>query len=228
MKTIRKILDYTLGKILRHFVFILVKIYYGLFYNVSCSNKHLLQDLPGGLILSSHVSRHDAPLLIATLYSTKRIRPTAHYTEYYNWLQWVPMVLTGAIPMSSPKKWSKTDRLLQKAKTLSVMKRVISNDNFILLFPSGRIRTEPREIIKPYLSGTYETLKAVDCPVVVVRIEGLSKFDEPKYDRFWSFLFINKGRRHVNIDLEIIEEGLSTNGSMEAFNMNLEDKFNQE
>ncbi|WP_044043640.1 lysophospholipid acyltransferase family protein [Octadecabacter antarcticus] len=95
-------IDTTLGKWVRHFFFVLVRASYALFYNVSAAGKHLLQDKPGTLTLATHVSRHDGPLISAILYSTTRVRPTVHYDEYHNWAQWFPMYVAGAIPMSSP------------------------------------------------------------------------------------------------------------------------------
>ena len=78
MKGIRRFLDATVGKWLRHLAFLIVRTYFALFFNVSCSGKHLLQDLPGGLILASHVSRLDGPLVSSILYSTRRVRTDMH------------------------------------------------------------------------------------------------------------------------------------------------------
>ena len=227
MKQARKFIDATLGRLFRHLAFLLVRPFYSLFFNVSCSNKHLLQDIPGGLILASHVSRHDGPMITALLYSTKRVRPAVHYTEYYNPVQWFPMMLAGAVPLSSPKEWGPERRAQQKVHALDVMRRIITAGNFVLLFPAGRIRRQPREVIMPRLSGAYDTLKALPgCPVVLIHIEGLSKFNEPKYDLFWSFLSLKSGRRHVNVHIELADD-LSTDCSVEEFNAELERRFNE-
>lgn len=227
MKALRRALDATLGKWMRHLTFALVRPYFSLFYNVSISNKHLLQDLPGGLILSSHVSRFDGPLLAAMLYSTRRVRPAVHYNEYHNALQWLPMLLVGAVPMSSPRSWSEEKRTAQKAWSLDTLRRIIGNGGFVLLFPAGLTKRQPREIIQPHFSGAYETLKAIpDCPVVLVRIHGLSRFDAPKYDLFWSWLFISRGRRHVNVSIELLQDVLDTDCSVADFNADLEERFN--
>ncbi len=226
-KPIIKALDATLGRAFRHFFFILVRPYYSAFYNVSISNKHLLQDLPGGLILASHVSRHDGPMLAALLYSTKRVRPAVLYSEYHNWLQWFPMVMVGAVPMSSPKTWAPERRARQKDVALGILRKVIAKGNLVLLFPSGGVRREAREVIKPRLSGAYDVLKAMpDIPVAIIRIEGMTKFEAPIHDLFWSFLFIHKGRRHVNITIDVVKEGLNTDCSLEEFNQRLEDVMN--
>lgn len=221
-----RFLDATLGKWLRHFLFVLVRTYYALFYNVSCSNKHLLQDCPGTLILATHVSRHDGPLISAILYSTMRIRPTAHYDEYYSWAQWFPMFVTSAIPMSSPKTWPEEKRRARKARTLEVIHKVLANGNSILLFPAGRIRKQEREIVEPYLSGVHEILAAEpDTPVVLLKLGGLGKFQTASHDRFWSFLGIRKGRRHVSIEIQPVE-GLDPSMELAAFNKKLEDLLN--
>lgn len=228
-KQVRRLLDATFGRWIRHFFFVLVRPFFGLFFNISCSNKHLLQDIPGGLILASHVSRYDGPLIASILYSTVRVRPAVHYDEYYNWLQWFPMALSGSIPMSSPKAWTPEQRAERKAVSLGIIQKVIANGNLVLLFPAGMTRREPREVINPKFSGAYDVLQAVpDCSVVIVRIDGLSKFETPKHDYFWSFLSIKKGRRHVNVRIDVLEDGLDTDCSLEEFNASLEKIFNDE
>ncbi|MEM9318050.1 MAG: 1-acyl-sn-glycerol-3-phosphate acyltransferase [Pseudomonadota bacterium] len=227
MKAVRRVLDATLGRWARHIAFILVRSFFGLFYNVSCANKHLLQDLPGGLILASHVSRLDGPMIAAILYSTRRVRPAVHYKEYFNPVQWLPMVIANAIPLSSPKSWPDERRAARKDRALRALRRIIGNGGFVLLFPAGQTKRQPREIIQPRFSGAYDTLKAVpDCAVVLLRIHGLSKFDAPKYDYFWSFLSIQQGRRHVSVTIELIEGGLDTDQSLAAFNADLEARMN--
>ena len=227
-KTLRRALDATLGKWMRHLAFVLVRSYYGLFYNISCSNKHTLQDLPGALILATHVSRHDGQLIAAMLYSTMRVRPTAYYKEYYHWAQYLPMLTVGTIPMSSPKSWSPERRAQRKADTLEIMRKVMENGNSILLFPAGWVRQQEREIMEPHYSGAYETLKSLpDRPVVLLRIDGLGKFQFAKYDHFWSFIGKKKGRRHVNIAVDVFENGLNTDCELAEFNAMLEEILNE-
>ena len=228
MKSVWRLIDHTLGRWLRHFAFLLVRAYYALFYNVSCSNRHLIQDLPGALLLSTHVSRHDGPLVTAVLYSTRRVRPAVHYNEYTHWAQWFPLMLGSAIPMSSPKSWTPERRAERKEYALGVIRKVIAAGNLVLLFPAGHTKRQSREIIAPKFSGAYDTLKAVpDCPVVLIRIGGLSKFDTPIYDLFWTFLGRRKGRRHVNIQIERLDDGLDTSVPLEEFNARLEDLLNE-
>jgi 1-acyl-sn-glycerol-3-phosphate acyltransferase len=221
-----RILNATLGKWLRHFFFVLVRSYYALFYNVSCSGKHLLQDQPGALIIATHVSRHDGPLIAAILYSTMRLRPTVHYDEYHNWAQWFPMFVSGAIPMSSPKSWPEEKRRDRKAHVLRVIHKVLANKNSVLLFPAGLVRRQEKEIIAPYLSGAYDILRAEpDTPVMLLRLDGLGKFQQAKYDLFWSFLGVAKGRRHVSVDLKILN-GLDLTKDLAEFNVTLEELLN--
>jgi len=152
-----RLLDRTLGRPIRHLLFVLTRTYYALFYNVSCSNKHLLQDLPGALILATHVSRHDGPLM---------------------------------------------------------------------LFPAGRIRRQPEEIIPEYLTGTHEILNTVpDVPVIILRIDGLGKFQDAKYDGFWSFVGRKNGRRHVSLEIEPYDK-LDPSMPLADFNKHLEDVLN--
>lgn len=221
----KQFLDNTLGKWTRHSFFVLLRTYYGLFYNVSASGKHLLQTSEGTLILATHVSRHDGPLIATTLYSTKRVRPTVRYDEYYNWAQWFPMYVAGAVPMSSPKSWPDDKRAARKVETLDRIHTHLRNGNSILLFPGGKVRRQPEEIVAPYLSGVHEILRAQpDTPVMLLRLDGLGRFQRKTHDLFWSFLGRKKGRRHVSLDLQPIE--LNPELELEAFNTELERLLN--
>lgn len=221
-----RFVDATLGRWVRHSLFVLVRTYYTLFYNVSCANKHLLQGQHGTLILATHVSRHDGPLIAAILYSTMRIRPTVHYNEYYNWAQFLPMYVASAIPMSSPKSWPHEKRQARKADALKIVHKVLANRNSVLLFPAGRVRQQEREIVEPYLSGVYDILRAEpDTPVMLLKLDGLGKFQFAIYDLFWSFLGIQKGRRHVSVYISPLTD-LDTSADMAAFNKMLEDRLN--
>lgn len=223
-----RLLDATLGRWTRHFLFILVRSYYALFYNVSCSGKHLLQGQPGTLILATHVSRHDGPLIAALLYSTARLRPTIHYTEFQNWAFKLPFWVISAIPMSSPKEWPDEKRQAQKEKTLDVIGKVLANGNTILLFPAGQVRRQEREIVKPYLTGTYDILRThPQTPVMLLRIDGLGRFQDATYDLFWSFIGRTQGRRHVSVTLEPLT-GLDVSQGPETLNAQLEALLNGE
>ncbi len=218
----KRLIDVTVGKWVRHFLFILVRTYYALFYNVSCSGKHLLQNQPGTLILATHVSRHDGPLIAAILYSTTRIRPTVHYDEFYSWSQFLPMFVSSAIPMSSPKSWPAEKRQARKALVLRVIHKVLGNGNSVLLFPAGKVRRQPEELVPPYLTGVYDILRAEpNTPVLLLRLDGLGKFQSATYDQFWSFIGIKRGRRHVTIDLRPVGD-LDASMDVEAFNARLE------
>lgn len=221
-----RFIDSTLGRWVRHLFFVLVRSYYALFYNVGASGKHLLQTQSGTLILATHVSRHDGPLISSILYSTARVRPTVHYDEYYNWGQWFPLYVASAIPMSSPKSWSEAQRVARKARTLDVIGKVLGNGNSVLLFPAGRVRRQPEEIVAPYLSGVRDILRAhPDTPVMLLRLGGLGKFQPAIYDAFWSFLGRKNGRRHVSLDLTPVTD-LDPSMELEAFNSKLEEMLN--
>ncbi|MBT0959229.1 1-acyl-sn-glycerol-3-phosphate acyltransferase [Alphaproteobacteria bacterium KMM 3653] len=223
----KRFLDATLGRWVRHFFFVLVRGYYALFYNVSFAGKHLLQDRPGTLILATHVSRHDGPLISAILYSTARVRPTVHYGEYHSWAQWFPLYVAAAIPMSSPKTWPEAKRAARKRRTLEIIHKVLGNGNSILLFPAGRVRRQPEEIVAPYLSGVHDILRAEpETPVMLLRTEGLGRFQTAKYDLFWSFLGRKQGRRHVAMDLRPLTD-LDPNLDLAAFNAKLEELLNR-
>ena len=218
--------DRTIGRWLRHFFFVLVRTYYALFYNVSCANKHLLQDQPGTLILATHVSRHDGPLISALLYATLRIRPTVHYNECHNWMQWFPMFVAWAIPMSSPKSWPDAKRQARKEHTLDVINRALAKGDSLLLFPAGKIRRQEHEIVEPYLSGVHDIIKAEpQTPLMLLRIDGLGPFQFAKYDLFWSFLGIKKGRRHVSVTITAID-ALDPSMALADFNKHLETLLN--
>jgi 1-acyl-sn-glycerol-3-phosphate acyltransferase len=218
-------IDNTLGKWIRHALFLLVRGYYALFYNVSCSGKHLLQDAPGTLILATHVSRHDGPLIASILYTTTRVRPTVHWDEYHHWAQRFPMTVAAAIPMSSPKSWPAEKRAQRKVATLTRIHKTLTDGFCILLFPAGGVRRQPEEIVAPYLSGVYDILKAApDTPVMLLRIDGLGTFQEAKYDGFWTFIGRKSGRRHVSMDLRPIT--LDPTLALEPFNAHLEALLN--
>lgn len=222
----RRLLDRTLGRYIRHFLFSTVRSYYALFYNISCSNKHLLQDNPGTLVLATHVSRHDGPLCVSIFYTTTRMRPTVHYDEYYNRKQWLPMMLAAAIPMSSPKSWPAERRAAQKARTLEIIGKVMRNGHSILVFPAGKVRRQEQEVVESYFSGVQDILRAApETPVALLRIDGLGRFQAARYDGFWSFLGIRRGRRHVNMDLRMLDS-LDPSMELEAFNARLTDLLN--
>jgi len=226
IRRMKRFFDATLGRWFRHFMFVLVRSYYVLFYNVSCAGKHLLQDAPGTLVLATHVSRHDGPLIASILYSTTRIRPTVHWDEYHNWAQWLPMYVSAAIPMSSPKAWPEDKRAARKTETLEVIQKVISNGNSVLLFPAGGVRKQEREIVAPYLSGVRDILIAApDTPVMLLKIDGLGKFQRAIYDGFYSFIGRKNGRRHVSMTLDPLE-GLDPSMPLEDFNARLESLLN--
>ena len=138
------------------------------------------------------------------------------------------MLTVGTIPMSSPKSWSPERRAQRKADTLEIMRKVMENGNSVLLFPAGWVRQQEREIMEPHYSGAYETLKSLpDRPVVLLRIDGLGKFQFAKYDHFWSFIGKTKGRRHVNIAVDVFENGLNTDCELAEFNAMLEEILNE-
>ena len=136
------------------------------------------------------------------------------------------MMLFGTIPMSSPKDWTPEQREAQKQKTLDIMKRVLENDNSILIFPAGSIRTGEKEEIPPHMTGAYDMIKALPGrPVVLIKVDGLGKDQYHVYDQFWSFLGIQKGRRHAKLDLEVFEK-FPDFENKETLNQFLENYFN--
>lgn len=222
----KRIIDKILGRWTRHFFFVLVRTYYMLFYNVGLSGKHILQNQPGTLILATHVSRHDGPVISAMLYSTARVRPTVHYNEYHNKAQWFPLYVGGAIPMSSPKDWAPERRKARTQETLTIIGKVLDNGNSVLVFPAGKVRRQPEEIVAPHLKGVQEILRArPQTPVMLLRTRGLGKFQDATYDLFWSFLGRKKGRRHVQMELTPVTD-LDPSLDLAVFNAKLEEMLN--
>ncbi|MEL7100112.1 MAG: 1-acyl-sn-glycerol-3-phosphate acyltransferase [Pseudomonadota bacterium] len=222
----RRLLDATLGRAVRHFLFLLVRAYYALGYNVSMSGKHLLQDNPGALILATHVSRHDGPLLLCALYTTARVRPIVHYNEYHNKVQWLPMFTISAIPVSSPRNWDPERRAAFKAQQLGVVRKVMERGNPVLLFPGGESRQQERELVPPKFTGAYDVMNAApDVPVLLARIDGLGRFQKVRHDHLLSFIGIRRGRRHVRVDIAALD-GLDPTQPIEAFNTKLETLLN--
>ena len=227
MKALRKALDATIGTWSRHLTFVIARSFFVLRFNISCTGKHLLQDLPGGLILATHVSRFDGPLITTMLYSSRRVRPAVHYDEYYKPLQYIPMLLTNTVPVSSPKDWPAEQRAERKSWALETLGRIMDNGSFVLLFPAGYTKRTSRETIEPYFSGAFDLLQTKpDTPVIIARIQGLGRFDAPIRDRFWWWTYIKKGRRHVSLTFEVLENPLDTSVGLEAFNQDLEDRLN--
>ncbi len=222
-----RFIDATLGRWTRHFFFIVVRSYYSLFYNVSCSGKHLLQDHPGALILATHVSRHDGPIVAALLYTTVRVRTVVHYNEYYNWLQWFPMFVISAIPVSSPRDWPKEKRAARKALSLGIVSKVMKKGSAVLLFPAGKTRLQPEEIVESYYSGAYDVARDnPDVPIMLVRIDGLGRFQKARYDSFYTFIGRKKGRRHVSVDIKLLTD-LDRDQDLADFNKELEALLNK-
>jgi len=222
-----RLIDDTLGKWMRHLFFLVVRAYFALFYNVSCSGKYLLQDVPGALILATHVSRYDGPLVAAILYTTQRIRPVVHYNEYHHWMQWFPMFVARAIPVSSPKTWSPERRQARKEASMARIMTALDRHESILLFPAGHTRQQEQEVIAPHLSGAYDILRRTpDRPVLLLRIEGLGRFQAARYDYFWTFLGIKKGRRHISVDIKTVHD-LDATTDLATFNAALEARLNR-
>ncbi|WP_299551263.1 1-acyl-sn-glycerol-3-phosphate acyltransferase [uncultured Tateyamaria sp.] len=221
-----RLIDKTLGKWLRHVFFAIVRTYFALFYNVSCSGKQLLQDTPGALILATHVSRFDGPLIAAILYTTQRIRPVVHYNEYHNWMQWFPLFVARAIPVSSPKSWAPEKRQARKEASMQRILAALGRDESILLFPAGHTRQQEPELIAPHLSGAYDILQTnPNRPVLLLRLDGLGRFQHARYDYFWTFIGIKKGRRHISVDIKTVLD-LNLSMDLASFNKDLEDRLN--
>jgi hypothetical protein len=88
------------------------------------------------------------------------------------------------------------------------------------------VRQQEREVIKPTLSGVHEILRyAPDTPVMLLRIDGLGRFQPAKYDGFWSFLGRKEGRRHVSVRIDPIA-GLDASMPLARFNEVLEEMLN--
>ncbi|WP_189799392.1 1-acyl-sn-glycerol-3-phosphate acyltransferase [Tateyamaria sp. syn59] len=222
-----RFIDNTLGKWLRHFFFAIVRTYFSLFYNVSCAGKHLLQDSNGTLILATHVSRFDGPLIAAILYTTQRIRPVVHYREYHNWMQWFPMFVARAIHVSSPKSWPAEKRQAQKERSMARILAALDRGESVLLFPAGHTRQVGPEIIAPHLSGARDILqKRPDRPVLLLRIDGLGRFQPARYDYFWTFIGRSKGRRHISVDIKTVDD-LDPQMELSEFNRDLEERLNR-
>lgn len=220
-----RFLDATLGRWIRHFFFVVLRSYYALTTNVSISGKGLLQEQPGTLIIATHVSRHDGPFVASMLYSTTRVRPTVHYKEYNHWAQWFVLWVSGCIPMSSPAHWPAAKRATQKETSLGIIHKVLDKGRSVLIFPAGRIRQQPDEIVKPQLSGVHDILSArPDTPVMLLRLGGIGRFQEKQYDKFWSFIGRRQGRLHVSLDLTPIT--LDTSLPLDQFNAHLERLLN--
>jgi len=221
-----RFIDNTVGKWLRHFFFAIVRTYFSLFYNVSCSGKHLLQDKPGTLIIATHVSRFDGPLVAAILYTTQRIRPVVHYREYHNWMQWFPMFVARAIPVSSPKSRTAERRQAQKEASMQRILSALDRGESILLFPAGYTRQQESEVIGPHLSGARDILQTnPDRPVLLLRLDGLGRFQPARYDYFWTFVGRSKGRRHISVDIKTVND-LDPSADLATFNKDLEDRLN--
>ena len=103
---------------------------------------------------------------------------------------------------------------------------MLNNGNSVLLFPAGKVRRQPEEIVAPHLKGVQEILRdRPDTPVMLLRTRGLGKFQEATYDLFWSFIGRKKGRRHVQMELTQVTD-LDPSMELTAFNAKLEEMLN--
>jgi len=136
------------------------------------------------------------------------------------------MMVSGAIPMSSPKDWPPEKRAAQKLQTLAQIRALLDDGHSILLFPAGKVRRQPHEIVPAYLTGVHDILNAQpDTPLMLLRLGGLGKFQPAIYDLFYSFIGRTQGRRHVSLDLQPLQD-LDPSLPIEDFNAKLETLLN--
>jgi 1-acyl-sn-glycerol-3-phosphate acyltransferase len=141
-------------------------------------------------------------------------------------MQWFPLFVARAIPVSSPKTWTQEKRQAQKEQSMARILEALARDESVLLFPAGHTRQSEPEVIAPHLSGAYDILKTnPQRPVLLLRLDGLGKFQFKSYDYFWTFIGRSKGRRHISVDLKMADD-LDVSMGLAAFNKDLEDRFN--
>ncbi|MBP9669624.1 MAG: 1-acyl-sn-glycerol-3-phosphate acyltransferase [Candidatus Pacebacteria bacterium] len=171
----------------------------------------------GAVVVSNHVSRLDAALLMDAAWPFARLRPTAWWSEYDHPFQKWAMVLFGTVRMGSPKELPEVERQRITKETKETLSKLLRAGWGVLLFCEGGIGDGTTVRIHPRLSGVHDLLAAhPDKPLLLVRIEGIGN-SRPRGG--WL-------RKQVHIHLTRVDAPCLA-GGVEVFNQRLSDFYNQ-
>ncbi|MCH1430304.1 MAG: AMP-binding protein [Chlamydiales bacterium] len=196
----------------------------------------------GCVVLPSHPSYLDAPLVVSTLWKKLQPRPLALETYYYMPLFHKLMQMVRVLPV--PNFYTSGNSIKKKRwqRTFESMVSQLKKGEDFLIYPSGKVKLTAVES----LGGTsvvYDLLQRVpDANIVLVRIEGMwgsrlskaLKPDSPDFKSefvfalktfFKNFLFFSP-RREITITYEIAGEYFPRTGDKLDINRYLERWYN--
>jgi long-chain-fatty-acid--[acyl-carrier-protein] ligase len=216
------------------FLSVLMRVLLSLHWKVRTRGmEQALAGLKGGLILPTHISLNDPPLLLATIWRHARPSPVVFHRWYFWWpIHWL-MRAVGALPMYSVTEGAGSFKQRKIDHSLAEMTRAQVEDGAnILMYPEAQLRrgNEPLVMGK---TAAYERWKAnPEAPIVLVRIRGLmgslfslyhTKDKKPATFReiLWQLVrnpSVCWTRTAVDMDFERVTVPPSAQQSVDAFN----------
>lgn len=185
--------------------------------------EHATSCTEGAIVVSNHISRIDAPLIMSEAWPFARVRPVAWYAEYAHWLQFPLMKLFGTVAVGSPKHLPKAEKERRKEKALTIMDKILAAGRHILIFCEGAIGDNSKVVIPPTHSGVYEQIaRHPEKPVLLVNLDGLEFSRQGKRSKNISFFT----RLPVTISLMRFDN-VSLEGGVAGLNARLEQFYNK-
>jgi acyl-CoA synthetase (AMP-forming)/AMP-acid ligase II/acyl carrier protein/1-acyl-sn-glycerol-3-phosphate acyltransferase len=201
-----------------------------------------LHSKSGTIVLPSHPSYLDAPLVILSLWKKLRPRPLALETYYYMPLFHKMMKLLRVLPV--PNFYTSGNSIKKKRwlKVFSEMEEQLKQGEDFLIYPSGKVKLTSVESLGG-TSTVYDILQKVpDANVILVRIEGMwgSRLSKALRDTAPDFkaefffaikalfknLFFLVPKREITITYEVAGEYFPRKGNKLDINRYLERWYN--
>ncbi len=184
--------------------------------------EHATSCTEGAIVVSNHISRIDAPLIISEAWPFARVRPVAWHAEYAHWVQFPLMKLFGTVAVGSPKHLPKEEKRRRKEKALTIMDKILAAGRHILIFCEGAIGDNRKVSIPPTHVGVYEQIaRHPEMPVLVVDLDGLEFSRQGRRSKGVSFFT----RLPVTITLRRFDN-VSLEGGPAGLNARLERYYN--
>ncbi|WP_213318086.1 lysophospholipid acyltransferase family protein [Chlamydiifrater volucris] len=231
------------------FIFYFVKFSLALRYRFTVEGLEKL-DLDGScgvLLLSNHVAEIDPVIIEFLLWRKLKPHPLASSTLFKSpFVRWVlGQVGAVSVPSISYSVRGREENEREVKKYFASVLQILEDSGTVLLYPSGRISREGREVLGGN-SSAYVLLQEVEkCNVVLVRIRGLWGSSFSRYNRNTTpplgktfkqsfFALLKKGffflpRRPVSLTLEQADLSLLRSFvSKQELNRFLEEWFNRD
>ncbi len=221
-KRARKLLDFTVGNLVRFSVRAIALPFIRLNYRITRDiDPKAYAIKKGALVFANHISIMDGPVLVNEAWRFARLRPTAKYAEYEAWTQKWAMMAFGVIRVSSPRSFPPEQRAAIAKETNEIMEAVVENGWGFLMFPEGFIRIG-KVSISPNNTGAYNLVrKFPDKPVVLVTISGL------EHSRLGGLGEKASLWRRLPVHIRVrVFEGFEAGESVAHFNARLSEHFN--